>query len=971
MQNIDSPDPCADYGSGDPLVDAARSQVAAARLRRGSLIASGKLSGPDDGAEIVSSKTLPNYRLLRELHRGGQGVVYLALQESTGREVAVKIFRPGTLENSAERGRFEREVDALTRLRHPNIVTIHDCGRAGDSVYLVMDYVAGRPLDAYIAERRLDIRASLSLFAKICDAVHAAHLRGVIHRDLKPSNIRVDEEGEPRILDFGLAKWTEDATSSSSAAAMTITGQFVGSLPWASPEQATGSQEALDLRTDVYSLGVLFYQLLTGEFPYPVGGRMDEVVRHIATTDAASPSEIERAIGHEVETILLKALSKEPERRYQSAGELARDIRRYLGGEPIEAKRDSVTYYLGKQLRRHKRAVAGVLLFMIVLAAGLTVSATQWYRAEQALAREEAQRKSADQRARETQQVADFQAKMLNGVDIDAMAQDIKSRFREQVRLALQRQQTIGAVGRASVTEEFQPVETEARMAAFDRLAGAAQAVDLARSVMADHLLKPAARSLRSEFGGQPLVAAQIGTAIGKGYHALSLFAEAEPYLREALETNRRLLGNDDLRTIECAGSLGLVLQAKGNFPEAESLLREALEARRRLLGDNHPHTLLSQNNVGVLLYLKGEPGASTAMHRKTLDARRRILGPEHPETLGSMLNLTYSLRAAGRLTEAETFGRETLTLARRILGPKDASLTNALANLGGVLMDLGNFTEAEPLLRENLALRRQILGDAHPEVAGSMSNLGELLHEMGNDAQAEPMLREALALRIQIFGKRHFMVAQSLSNLGDFLKDRQEYAEAEEYLREALALFRDLVGADHPAYGQTLKRLGWLLHLAGKEVEAESMLREAIAVRQKAYGDHHPYVGLSMHDLGWALADQGRCAEAEPLLREALSMIEKRYPIGHSNVEKSRMKLAECLLSHAAFAEAETLLAKSDNAQTASDAPFDLREFLMETYAKLYEKWDEAEPGKGHSGRAATWRDKLAELRLACSTAQ
>jgi tetratricopeptide (TPR) repeat protein len=959
MDKTDSHGPPSDRGSGQPLIEAARIQAAAARLRKESLMASGKLGAPPDFTSPAPSEALPNYRLLRELHRGGQGIVHLAVQQSTGRQVAVKIFRPDTAHHPSELGRFEREVDVLTRLRHPNIVTIHDCGRAGESLYLVMDYIEGCPLDVYLAQGRLSLTDTLLLFAKICDALHAAHLRGVIHRDVKPSNIRVDREGEPRILDFGLAKWAAAGSGATVAEAMTITGQFIGSLPWASPEQAQGLSETLDLRSDVYSLGVVFYQLLTGEFPYPVGGRMDDVIRHIATTSPVRPSTIDSAIGHELETILLKCLAKEPERRYQTAGELAADLRRYLAGEAIEAKRDSISYYLRKQLRRHKAAVAAVLAFALLLAAGFSISAAQWYRAEQALAREEAQRQFADQRARETQKVADFQARMLSQIDADAMGQDIKKQFREQVRSALNRQRLIDAPQGA----EAAPGEFELEIAAFDKLAGPAPAVDLARHVLDEHLLKPAARSLQVEFAHQPLVAAQIGLAIGKAYHALGLYAQAEPYVRQSLDTHRKLLGNQEPRTIDSIGSLGLVMQHLGKLSEAETLLREALDARRRILGDDHPDTLHSLNNVGVLLYLTGEPRGSVTVLRQALDGRRRVLGKDHRDTLNSLLNLTNSLRGAGRQPQAEACGREAVEIARRTLDTKDTYMATALANLSGVLHDLGEYAEAESLLREALALRRDLLGDQNAEVATTLSNLGSILYDAGNLGQAEALYREALSLRRRLFGREHIMVAQSLSNLGLLLTDKKAYAEAEACLREALDLFRALVSAEHPAIAQTFKRLGWMLHQKGDDALAEPLLREAVELRRKVLGDRHPHLGASLHDLGWLLADQHRCAEAEPLLREAVSIAQGRYPPGHGNMEEPRMKLAECLILDAKFAEAETLLQQSSAALKASSNPESgVREYLIQTYVKLYEAWEAAEPAQGHDLKAAEWRAQLTE---------
>ncbi len=322
------------------------------------------------------------YKITREIHRGGQGVVYLAIQQSTRRKVAIKVMKEGPFAHPADRVRFEREVQILGQLNHPNIVSIHDSGVVAGCHYLVMDYIRGTPLDEYIEDRKLEIDrgrgdrgspgsggsaapgggparglsidATLRLFHKICAAVEAAHLRGIIHRDLKPRNILIDEKNEPHVLDFGLAK---TAIGGSDLSVMTATGQFIGSLPWASPEQAEGKPGMIDVRTDVYSLGVILYQMLTGRFPYEVIGTMRDVLDRIMTAEPARPSTIRKQINDDVETIVLKCLNKDKERRYQSAGSLGRDVALYLAGEPIEARRASVIYLLRARtsalIRRH------------------------------------------------------------------------------------------------------------------------------------------------------------------------------------------------------------------------------------------------------------------------------------------------------------------------------------------------------------------------------------------------------------------------------------------------------------------------------------------------------------------------------------------------------------------------------------------------------------------------------------------
>ncbi len=341
--------------------------------------------GEDSARDAGATAEIPGYTLLEEIHRGGQGVVYRAVQRSTKREVAIKVLREGPIATRAEQLRFRREGELLGQLRHRHIVAIHDSGTVAGCFYLVMEYIPGQPLDAWLADRDRPLTQRLELFACICDAVGAAHLRGIIHPDQKPRNIPVTV-----VLDFGLAKLT--AADGDATRGMTVTGQFMGSLPWASPEQARGASDQIDLRTDVYSLGVILYQVLTGRFPYDVAGSVGEVLDRIAAAAPPRPSTFSVAAGpdtgridDEIETIVLKCLQKDPERRYQSAGELARDIRRHLAGEPIEARRDSLAYVLGKRLRRYRVAVAVATAFVVVLLVGL-VTSVSLYRREQATA---------------------------------------------------------------------------------------------------------------------------------------------------------------------------------------------------------------------------------------------------------------------------------------------------------------------------------------------------------------------------------------------------------------------------------------------------------------------------------------------------------------------------------------------------------------------------------------------------------
>ncbi len=395
-------------------------------LQRSSEQMTRSLKPPPAESQTPLIDSIAGYELTREIHRGGQGVVYQAIQKVTKRKVAIKVMREGPFAGAKDKARFEREVQILAALNHPNIVAIHDSGVAAGNFYYVMEYISGQSLDVWMTSAQRSIKDTLALFVKICEAVSAAHLRGVIHRDLKPGNIRVDPRGEPYVLDFGLAKMvTGGVTEESRPQVMTVTGQFMGSLPWASPEQAEGMPSKIDIRTDVYSLGVILYQMLTNRFPYEVIGPMRDVLDRIMNAEPVRPSTIDtgtevasapgstassppsggrrtgsttgrwllrglsggkRRIDNEVETIVLKCLAKERDRRYQSAGELARDIRYYLSGNPIEAKRDSATYMLRKLLFRHGFETLTVATVLIILFGAGGIAVDQYWQARKATA---------------------------------------------------------------------------------------------------------------------------------------------------------------------------------------------------------------------------------------------------------------------------------------------------------------------------------------------------------------------------------------------------------------------------------------------------------------------------------------------------------------------------------------------------------------------------------------------------------
>lgn len=765
---------------------------------------------PDDSIAALLG-TLPGYADLRERYRGGQAVVYEATQASTRRPVAIKVMRGGPFASPRDHARFEQEVHILAQLRHPNIVTVHDSGSVAGCAYFVMDFIPGRPLDEYVAHARLDQRKMLALFAKVCEAVNVAHLRGVIHRDLKPSNIRVDPNGEPHVLDFGLAKVSEfDAIAEGREQSMTATGQFVGSMPWASPEQASGRPGAIDVRTDVYSLGVMLYYLLTGRYPYDVFGNIRDVLDNILRVEPARPSSVGSRINHELETIVLKCLAKEQARRYQSAGELARDIRHYLAGEPIAAKRDSALYVLRKTAQRHKFGV-GVAAMILVIVIGSSVALFALYReaaAQSVIAGQ--QRDRAEKQA--------------------TIAENEKDRAETEVEKSLRVQKFLADLLSAANPEEA-----------------------VGQDVTVRQVLDDAAGRIDVEVAEFPDAEGSIRSTLGRAYQSLGLYDEAEAQLVEALALLRETLGEDHTETITAMhnlallrwkqgrmeeaielvraelaacerslppehedrltalNALGVLLQQVNQHAEAEQVLREVVDLRGEVSGDDHPDTLIAVGNLAMLLVELDRAAEAEPLMRDVLDAQRRTLGDDHPATLGSINNLGGLVRMLGRDEDAAALYKEAADGMARVFGADHPDTLTAQSNVAMSLLRQERMDEAETLMREVLDARRRVLGNEHMDTLNSVVMLGRLLSKTGDAAAAEPMLREAVETAERTLPPGHPYILAFRNNLGGCLLELQRFDEAEPHLVASFEGFRDALGPEHP---MTQSAIGALIKL-------------------------------------------------------------------------------------------------------------------------------------------------------------
>jgi serine/threonine protein kinase/tetratricopeptide (TPR) repeat protein len=904
-------------------------------------------------------QAIGNYRIINVLGEGGMGVVYRAEQtEPMQRTVAVKLIKLG-MDSARVVARFDAERQALALMDHPNVAQVHDGGMTADGrPYFVMEYVAGIPITDYCDRERLTTHQRLDLFLQVCRGVQHAHQKGIIHRDIKPSNVlvmRQDDRPVPKIIDFGVAKAT--ARRLTERTLFTEQGQLIGTPEYMSPEQAGTSGLDVDTRSDVYSLGVILYQLLTGTLPFEPHtllkadhSSMVKIIREmepptpssrLSTLGAepvnrhngATPQEIavrrdtefaalQRQVKGELDWIVMKCLEKDRARRYETANGLASDVQHFLCGEPVVAAPPSRLYRFRKFARRNRVALIATIIVAASLVTGLTLATYGFITAREerdqkvtALGQERQARELAEKREKETQQVSDFQAAMLSEIDVEAMGHSIKQRFREQVQAALERQYVGEFPDRRKRTAE----EIEAELAAYDQRAGAAQAVDVARQVMDEFVLARAAEALEKEFTDQPLVRAQLHSALGSTYRDLGLHSAAETHFRAAMEIRQRELGDDHPDTLASIHNTGLLLRVQGRLAEAEPFLHKALDGRRRVLGNDDRNTLASINEMGLLLRGLGEYSEAEPYLREAMDGYRRVLGDNDWNTPSSIGNMGKLLDDRGEHAEAEPLIREAMEGCRRVLGDEHRTTLIWIDNMSNVLGAQGKYSEAEPYVREALDGFRRILGDEHPDTLTAMTNMGILLKAQRRLDEAEPFLREALEGCRNVLGDDNLATLDSINSFGDLLHYQGKLAEAEVYYREALDGFRRIQGDDHPDTLISMHNTACLLLDQGRPAEAQLLFAEATQAARTRLEDH-PLTAVFEHHYASALRELGRLDEALDLARTAVDRYRAHPDWEPRQASRARRVLIEVL--RAAGREAEALEVSWESVQAMRQRP-------------------------------------------------
>ncbi len=811
------------------------------RMRSGFLESSSPAVAPDaDGAAGALSPGqifCERFRLVSKLGEGGMGQVWLAEQISpVWRRVALKLIRAGMYDESVAQ-RFQAERQSLALMDHPAIAKVFDAGATPQGQpYFVMEYVPGLPINEYCDQHKLTIRQRLELFIQACEGVQHAHQKAFIHRDLKPANIlvvEVDGRPQPRIIDFGLAK----AIAVKSTAFMSIAGQtndplqytrwgqFLGTPGYMSPEQVNRDAQDVDTRTDVYSLGVVLYVLLTGLQPFEIKPRhqphMDELLRRLREEDPPKPSgkvsgdrdtstaaaearsihrtELVSLLRGDLDWIAMKALERDRDRRYGTPAEMAADLRRYLNHEAVLARPPSSAYRARKYIRRHRVAVSVTAGLMVLLAAFSVLQGLEL-------------RRTAQQRDRATR-ITEFMTGMFKVAD-----------------------------------------PSEAR----------------GNSVTVREILDKASKDIRQGLGLDPQVQAQMMQVMATTYMNLGLYPRARELAKAALDAQQAMLGPESRETLASRALLAWITSREGHPKTAEPQERAVLADEQRILGPEDPLTLDTMIHLATTLQRLSNYRGQEDLARKVIQVSTRRRAPESLLTLQARSLLAGSLFIQHRLPDAEQAYRQLLDADRHVLGPDHPDTLKAMSNLGIMINFQGRRAEAEPLFRDALSLEQRVFGPEHDITLMTRAHLGYLLRSEGRGVEAEKLDRETWTIRARMLAPDDSRTLWSESSVARDLLLEGDLAAAERLEREAVAGLRRVAGAADTDTVDAETSLAEILNREGRWADAELLARESLA--QAPHSNNPLATADAMRALGISLAHGNRYAEADKLFREMLA---------------------------------------------------------------------------------------------------
>jgi len=779
-------------------------------------------------------KEIGPYRIVGRLGEGGMGIVYLAEQTApVRRRVALKVIKLG-MDTSDVVARFETERQALAMMDHPNIARVFDAGATPEGrPYFVMEVVQGDPITRFCDGRAMALADRLELFIQVCMAVQHAHQKGVIHRDIKPSNVPVelvDGRPVPKVIDFGVAKATGLAELLTDMR-YTRTGQVIGTPAYMSPEQAQRHGVDIDTRTDIYSLGLVLYELLIGELPFdpPTGdarrAELERLIQEeepprlttrlawsrqeaeaIARRRGVAPDRLRRELRGDLEWVTLKALEKNRDRRYQSAGELAADIRRHLADEPIVARPPNARDRMRKFVRRNRAGVIGAGAVAAALLLGGVAASVESVRAFRAEREAEAQRDAARVEAE-----------------------------------------------KARVTSEFLQ----------DTFASIDPALARGREVSVREILDDAAKRIDQEFENQPEIAASLRATIGSTYRALGEYDQAARHLRIAAEVFRNTRGAESPEAARVGGLLGIVMLDQGRYDDADRLFSAALETQRRVLGPEHPEALATRNNIARLRRLQGRIDEAEAIFRDLVAIREAQAPRIEVEIVRTRVNLAEALLWAGRGDEAADALAPALEACDTVIGD-DHPVTPLAREIGAwAALVQGDLDESESLRRRAVASYTHILGADHPATLSAMTRLAWVVARQGRAAEAMPIAERALDGLRAVFGDTHDNTLEAMTTLAYVSRQAGDRARAAAIDRQVYEARVDRFGPEHPTTLDALNNLGNAHWWAGDYEAALETYTELLALRRRVSGPDHPETLSAINNIAYALDGLGRDEEA------------------------------------------------------------------------------------------------------------